>query len=156
SVIVVEHDEETIRAADHVVELGPGPGIHGGKIVSEGTLAKILKDDRSLTGQYLSGKKRIGIPAHRRPGNGKSIDIRGARQNNLRNIDVEIPLEQFVCVTGASGSGKSSLIHEIVYKRLYSLLHDSRVFAGEHDELTGSEYITDVIDVDQSPIGRSS
>jgi excinuclease ABC subunit A len=156
SVIVVEHDADTIRAADHVVELGPGPGIHGGKIVAEGTLTKILKDDKSLTGKYLSGKKKIRIPNRRRPASGKSIVVRGARQNNLKNIRVEIPLHQFVCVTGASGSGKSSLIHEIVYKRLYSLLYDSRVFAGEHDELTGSEHISDVIDVDQSPIGRSS
>jgi excinuclease ABC subunit A len=156
SVIVVEHDADTIRAADHVVELGPGPGVHGGKIVAEGTLAKILRDDKSLTGKYLSGKKSIRIPSRRRPNGGKSIVVRGARQNNLKNIRVEIPLEQFVCVTGASGSGKSSLIHDIVYKRLYALLHDSRVFAGDHDELTGSEHIDDVIDVDQSPIGRSS
>src|SRR5262249_59963455 len=111
---------------------------------------------RSLTGRYLSGKKRIAIPANRRPPRGKSLVVRGARQNNLKNIDVEIPLEQFVCVTGASGSGKSSLIHEIVHKRLVSLLYDSRVFAGAHDALTGSEHISDVIDIDQSPIGRSS
>jgi excinuclease ABC subunit A len=156
TVIVVEHDADTIRAADHVLELGPGPGIHGGKIVAEGALAQILKDEQSLTGKYLSGKKTIRVPLRRRPASGKSIVVRGARQNNLKNIDVEIPLEQFVCVTGASGSGKSSLIHQIVYKRLYSLLHDSRVFAGQHDELTGSEHISDVIDVDQSPIGRSS
>src|SRR5208282_3504463 len=111
---------------------------------------------KSLTGKYLSGEKSIGIPNQRRPASGKSIIVRGARQNNLKNINVEIPLEQFVCVTGASGSGKSSLIHQIVHKRLFSLLHDSRLFAGEHDELTGSEHISDVIDVDQSPIGRSS
>jgi excinuclease ABC subunit A len=156
TVIVVEHDADTIRAADHVVELGPGPGVHGGKIVAEGPLKKILQDGKSLTGRYLSGKKTIGIPARRRPASGKSIVVRGARQNNLKNINVEIPLGQFVCVTGASGSGKSSLIHQIVFKRLYSLLYDSRVFAGEHDELTGSELISDVIDIDQSPIGRSS
>lgn len=156
TVIVVEHDADTIRAADHIVEVGPGPGVHGGKIVAEGSLKKILQDGNSLTGKYLSGKKSIGIPRQRRPSSGKSIVVRGARQNNLKNIRVEIPLQQFVCVTGASGSGKSSLIHETVYKRLYSLLHDSRVFAGEHDELTGSEYISDVIDIDQSPIGRSS
>jgi excinuclease ABC subunit A len=156
TVIVVEHDADTIRSADHILEIGPGPGVHGGKIVAEGPLKKILKDDRSLTGKYLSGKKSIHIPGQRRPANGKSIVIRGARQNNLKNIRVEIPLEQFVCVTGASGSGKSSLIHEILQKRLYSLLHDSRVLAGDHDELTGSEHISDVIDIDQSPIGRSS
>jgi excinuclease ABC subunit A len=156
TVIVVEHDADTIRAADHILELGPGPGVHGGKIVAEGPLKKILLDSNSLTGNYLSGRKTIGIPHQRRPASGKSIVVRGARQNNLKNIHVEIPLEQFVCVTGASGSGKSSLIHEIVHKRLYSLLYDSRVLAGEHDELTGREHISDVIDVDQSPIGRSS
>ena len=156
SVIVVEHDADTIRAADHVVEIGPGPGIHGGKIVAQGPLSAILQDEHSLTGQYLSGCKTIGIPGRRRPVSGKSIVIRGARQNNLKNINVEIPLEQFVCVTGASGSGKSSLVHEILYKRLFSLLQDSRVFAGDHDELTGSEQIHDVIHVDQSAIGRSS
>jgi excinuclease ABC subunit A len=156
TVIVVEHDADTIRAADHILEIGPGPGVHGGTIVAEGPLKKLLKDGRSLTGQYLGGKKRIAIPARRRPASGKSLVVRGARQNNLKNIDVAIPLEQFVCVTGASGSGKSSLIHEIVYKRLFSLLYDSRVFAGAHDELIGSEHISDVIDIDQSPIGRSS
>jgi excinuclease ABC subunit A len=156
TVIVVEHDADTIRAADHVVEIGPGPGVHGGRIVAEGPLKKLVRDGKSLTGSYLSGKKSIGVPERRRPASGHSLVVHGARQNNLKNIRVEIPLERFVCVTGASGSGKSSLIHEIVYKRLYSLLHDSRVFAGEHDELTGSEHVSDVIDVDQSPIGRSS
>lgn len=156
TVIVVEHDADTIRAADHILEIGPGPGVHGGKIVAEGPLKKILKDDHSLTGKYLSGKKSIRVPGERRASVGKSIVVRGARQNNLKDIRVEIPLEQFVCVTGASGSGKSSLIHEIVQKRLYSILHDSRVLAGDHDELTGSEHITDVINIDQSPIGRSS
>ncbi|HUQ51509.1 MAG TPA: excinuclease ABC subunit UvrA, partial [Gammaproteobacteria bacterium] len=156
TVIVVEHDGDTIRAADHILEIGPGPGKHGGKIVAEGPLSKILKDGNSLTGQYLSGKKRIDLPARRRPASGKSLVVRGARENNLKGIDVEIPLEQFVCVTGASGSGKSSLIHDIVQKRLYSLFHDSRVFAGAHDELEGAEHLSDVIDVDQSPIGRSS
>jgi excinuclease ABC subunit A len=156
TVIVVEHDADTIRAADHILEIGPGPGVHGGKIVAEGPLPAILRDGRSLTGQYLSGKKEIAVPAERRPLNGKSIVVRGARQNNLKNLSVEIPLGLFVCVTGASGSGKSSLIHEIVHKRLVSLLYDSRVFAGAHDELTGSEHVSDVIDIDQSPIGRSS
>ncbi|MFN0053114.1 MAG: excinuclease ABC subunit UvrA [Planctomycetales bacterium] len=156
TLIVVEHDADTIRAADHVLEIGPGPGVHGGTVVAQGSVPKILKDSRSLTGQYLSGKKCIAIPDQRRPSRGKSLVVRGARQNNLRNIDVAIPLEQFVCVTGASGSGKSSLIHEIVHKRLVALFHDSRVFAGAHDELSGSEHLSDVIDVDQSPIGRSS
>jgi excinuclease ABC subunit A len=156
TVIVVEHDADTIRAADHILEIGPGPGVHGGKIVAEGPLKKVLQDAQSLTGQYLSGKKTIKVPGQRRPAVGKSIVVHGARHNNLKNIHVEIPLQQFVCVTGASGSGKSSLIHEIVQKRLYSLLHDSRVLAGEHDELTGSGHISDVINIDQSPIGRSS
>jgi excinuclease ABC subunit A len=156
TVIVVEHDADTIRAADHILEIGPGPGVHGGTIVAEGPLKKILQDGKSLTGRYLSGKKSIGIPAQRRPASGNSIIVRGARHNNLKNLHVEIPLGQFVCVTGASGSGKSSLIHEIVHKRLYALLYDSRVFAGAHDELTGSEHISDVINIDQSPIGRSS
>jgi excinuclease ABC subunit A len=154
---VVEHDADTIRAADHVIELGPGPGVHGGKIVIDGPLKKILKDSKSLTGSYLSGRRAIAIPSQRRTANGqgKILSVRGARQNNLKNINVAIPLEQFVCVTGASGSGKSSLIHEIVQKQLYSLLHDSRVLAGDHDELTGHEHISDVINIDQSPIGRS-
>ena len=156
TLIVVEHDADTIRAADHILEIGPGPGVHGGTIVAQGPLKLILKDGKSLTGQYLGGKKSIAIPTKRRPSSGKSLVVRGARQNNLRNIDVTIPLEQFVCVTGASGSGKSSLIHEIVHKKLVSIFHDSRVFAGDHDSLSGSERLSDVIDVDQSPIGRSS
>src|SRR4051812_42649814 len=129
TVIVVEHDADTIRAADHVLEIGPGPGVHGGKVVAEGPLNKILQDVKSLTGQYLSGKKAIQVPGRRRPASGKSIVVRGARHNNLNNIQVEVPLEQLVCVTGVSGSGKSSLIHGIVRKRLFSLLHDSRVLA---------------------------
>ncbi len=156
TVIVVEHDADTIRAADHVIEIGPGPGVHGGKIVVDGPLKRILKDSQSVTGKYLSGKRSIHVPQQRRPTNGKVIMVRGARHNNLKNVDVEIPLEQFVCVTGASGSGKSSLIHQIVQKQLYSVLHDSRVLSGDHDELTGHEHITDVINIDQSPIGRSS
>lgn len=156
TVIVVEHDDETIRAADHVIEIGPGPGVHGGTVVAQGTLKQILNNPKSLTGAFLSGRQQIGIPAKRRAGNGKCLRVRGARHNNLKNIDVEIPLEQFVCVTGASGSGKSSLIHSIVQKQLYSVLHDSRVLAGDHDSLTGHEHLSDVIDIDQSPIGRSS
>ena len=155
TVIVVEHDADTIRAADHVIEIGPGPGVHGGCVVVDGPLQSVLKDRRSLTGKYLSGELTIGTPAKRRAASGKVLTVRGARQNNLKNIDVEIPLEQFVCVTGASGSGKSSLIHEIVQKKLYSLLHDSRVLSGDHDDLRGHEHISDVIGIDQSPIGRS-
>src|SRR4029079_3240655 len=119
-------------------------------------MAVILKQAKSLTGKYLNGQRSIDAPRVRRPPSGKVLCIRGARQNNLNNLDVEIPLEQFVCVTGASGSGKSSLIHGIVQKRLFSLFHDSRILAGEHEALTGSEHISDVIDIDQSPIGRSS
>ena len=156
TVIVVEHDEDTIRAADHVIEIGPGPGVHGGKVVVDGPLKTIMKSKKSITGQYLSSKKEIAVPAERRPSTGKSLIIKGARHNNLKSVNVEIPLEQFVCVTGASGSGKSSLIHEIVQKQLYSVLHDSRVLAGDHDELTGHEHVSDVINIDQSPIGRSS
>jgi excinuclease ABC subunit A len=156
TVIVVEHDEDTIRAADHVIEIGPGPGVHGGKIVVSGRLPTILKDPDSITGNYLSGKRQIGVPAQRRPQCGKFISVLGARHNNLNGINVDIPLEQFVCITGASGSGKSSLIHEVVQKQLYSILHDSRVLAGDHDQLTGHEHISDVINIDQSPIGRSS
>ncbi|MGE3776533.1 MAG: excinuclease ABC subunit UvrA [Pirellulaceae bacterium] len=156
TVLVVEHDADTIRAADHVIEIGPGPGVHGGKVVAEGSLPQVLADKKSLTGSYLSGKRVIGTARPRRAANGKMLTVRGARKNNLRNINVEIPLEQFVCVTGASGSGKSSLIHEIVQKQLVSVLHDSRVLAGEHDSLTGYEHVSDVINIDQSPIGRSS
>lgn len=156
TVIVVEHDADTIRAADHIIEIGPGPGVHGGKVVAVGPLKKILNDPKSLTGKYLSGASVIGIPDRRRSDNEKFLTIRGARHNNLKNVDVEIPLERFVCITGASGSGKSSLIHQILYKQLYSLLQDSRVLAGEHDSLTGHEHVSDVIDIDQSPIGRST
>ena len=156
TVIVVEHDDETIRAADHVIEIGPGPGVHGGEVVAQGTFKQILANKKSLTGAYLSGRRSIQIPERRRVGRGKVLTVRGARHNNLKNIDVVIPLEQFVCVTGASGSGKSSLIHAIVQKKLVSLLQDSRVLAGDHDELTGYEQLSDIIDVDQSPIGRSS
>ena len=155
TVIVVEHDEATIRAADYIIELGPGPGIHGGKVVAEGPADKVLKNPASLTGQYMSGKRRIEIPEDRREANGVSLIIRGARENNLRNVDVEIPLGLFICITGASGSGKSTLINEILYKKLYSIFHDSRVLSGDHDNVEGYEYISDVISIDQSPIGRS-
>ncbi|MEL6106758.1 MAG: excinuclease ABC subunit UvrA [Planctomycetota bacterium] len=156
TVIVVEHDEDTIRAADHLVEIGPGPGVHGGKVVAQGSVDAIMSHKKSITGKYLSGERVIGVPAQRRRECDKFLTVRGARQNNLSDVDVDIPLERFVCITGASGSGKSSLVHEIVYKKLYSLIHDSRVLSGDHDELTGHEHINDVINIDQSPIGRSS
>ena len=155
TLIVVEHDEDTIRSADHIVEIGPGPGEHGGEIVVSGNIKKIASSKSSLTGQYLSGKATIAIPEGRRPANEKQILIRGARENNLNNLDIAIPLGNFVCVTGASGSGKSSLVHEILYKQLYNVKHDSRVLAGDHDELVGHEFVDDVINIDQSPIGRS-
>lgn len=155
TVVVVEHDEETIRAADHVIEIGPGPGIHGGEIVAHGTVKQISANRECVTGQFLSGRRCIEVPASRRQPTEKQILIRGARHNNLRNLDVAIPLGLFVCITGASGSGKSSLLHEIVFKKLYNVLHDSRVLSGDHDELVGDEFVDDVIDIDQSPIGRT-
>jgi len=155
TVIVVEHDEDTMRAADHIIEIGPGPGVHGGEVVAEGPIAKILKNKTSLTGQYLSGRKYIPVPDQRRQANGKNLLIRGATHNNLQNIDVKLPLGLFTCITGASGSGKSTLVHEILYKKLYSIYHDSRMLSGQHRSLEGSEHISDVINIDQSPIGRS-
>ena len=156
TVIVVEHDEDTIRAADHLLELGPGPGIHGGDVVVAGTLDEILRCPESPTGQYLSGQRRIETPTERREINGKSLVVRGARENNLKRVDVEIPLGQFVCVSGASGSGKSTLINEILYKELWKRLVDSRSLSGAHDALEGVDHVTRVINIDQSPIGRNS
>ncbi|MEM7784026.1 MAG: excinuclease ABC subunit UvrA [Planctomycetota bacterium] len=155
TVIVVEHDEDTIRSADHVVEIGPGPGIHGGEIVSQGKVKKILSDKKSITGRFLSGQEEIPVPGVRRSKGLKQILIQGARENNLQDLNVAIPLGQFVCVTGASGSGKSSLVYEILYKKLYNVLHDSRVLSGDHDDLIGYEFVDDVINIDQSPIGRT-
>jgi excinuclease ABC subunit A len=156
TVVVVEHDEDTIRAADHVIEMGPGPGIHGGTVVCEGQLSDILKCKASPTGQYLSGKRSIPTPASRRPVSGKWLKIKGARENNLKNLDVDIPLGQFICVTGASGSGKSTLVNEILHKQLWKQLVDSRTLAGNHDSIEGIEFVTRVINIDQSPIGRNS
>jgi excinuclease ABC subunit A len=155
TVIVVEHDEETIRAADWLVEIGPGPGVHGGQVVAHGAPASVLADKRSLTGAFLRGDKEIAVPKQRRAAKGPPLRVRGARHNNLQNFDVEIPLGVLVCVTGASGSGKSSLVHEIIFKKLASLRYDSRIMAGAHDAFEGHEALDDVIDIDQSPIGRS-
>jgi excinuclease ABC subunit A len=155
TVIVVEHDEATIRAADQIIEIGPGPGIHGGQVVAQGTPAAILENRQSLTGEFLSGRRRITMPATRRSPNGATLVVRGARQNNLRDIDVTIPLGLFVCITGVSGSGKSTLVNEILYKKLYSVFHDSRVLPGEHRCVEGVEHLHDVIDIDQTPIGRN-
>ena len=156
TVIVVEHDEDTIRAADHVVEMGPGPGVHGGTVVVHGTLDDVIKCKASPTGQYISGKRSIATPAERRRGHGKQIAIRGARENNLKSIDVTIPLGVLVAITGASGSGKSTLINEILYKALWKKLIDTRTLPGEHDAVEGMEHVHKVVNIDQTPIGRNS
>ena len=155
TVLVVEHDEDTMRAADYIVDVGPGAGIHGGEIVAAGTIDDIIACPRSITGQYLSGKKKIPVPETRRPGSGKILRIIGAAENNLRHIDVEIPLGTFTCVTGVSGSGKSSLINEILYKKLAGSLNRARVRPGKFDRIEGMEYLDKVVDIDQSPIGRT-
>jgi len=156
TVIVVEHDEDTIRSADHVVEMGPGAGIHGGTVVAQGKLADVLACKVSPTGQYLSGKRSIATPQQRRNGDGKQLVIRRARENNLKSIDVTIPLGQLVAITGASGSGKSTLINEILYKALWKRLEDTRTLPGEHDGVEGLEHVHKVVNIDQSPIGRNS
>jgi excinuclease ABC subunit A len=156
TVIVVEHDEDTIRAADHIVEMGPGPGVHGGQVVVQGKIADLLACKASPTGQFLSGKRRIATPKLRRKGNGKSITVRGARENNLRNVKVTFPLGKLVAITGASGSGKSTLINEILYKALWKRLVDTRTLPGEHDGVDGLDHVHKVVNIDQSPIGRNS
>ena len=155
TVIVVEHDEDTMNAADFIVDVGPGAGIHGGEIVCTGDVEDIKKCENSITGAYLSGRRSIPLPKKLRGGNGNSLVIKGARQNNLCGIDVEIPLGKFVCVTGVSGSGKSSLINEILYKRLANELNRAKTFAGDHDDIIGIEHLDKIIDIDQSPIGRT-
>jgi len=155
TLIVVEHDEDTMYAADHIIDMGPGAGVHGGYVVVEGDIEKVKNCEQSLTGQYLSGRKKIEIPARRRKPNGKWLEIVGARENNLKNINVKIPLGTFVCVTGVSGSGKSSLVNEILYKKLAAELNRARTRAGEHDFIKGIEYLDKVINIDQSPIGRT-
>ena len=156
TVIVVEHDEDTIRAADHIVEMGPGPGVHGGEVVVQGALDDVLACEASATGQFLSGKRRIPTPHRRRPGNGKTLTVRGARENNLKSVDVAFPLGRLIAITGASGSGKSTLVNEILYKALWKRLVDTRTLPGEHDGLEGAEHVHKVVNIDQAPIGRNS
>ncbi len=155
TVLVVEHDEDTMRAADYLVDVGPAAGVHGGEIVASGTLDDIIGCERSITGQYLSGKRKIPVPAERRKGNGKSLIVRGAAENNLRHIDVELPLGTFTCVTGVSGSGKSSFVNEILYKKLAGSLNRAKVRPGKFDAIEGLEHLDKVVGIDQSPIGRT-
>ena len=155
TLIVVEHDEDTMYAADYIVDIGPGAGIHGGNVVCSGTVDDIKKCKESITGQYLSGVRKIPVPETRRTGNGKILSVIGAAENNLKNIDVNIPLGEFVCVTGVSGSGKSSLVNEIIYKKLAAELNNAKKFAGKHKEFRGIEHLDKVINIDQSPIGRT-
>lgn len=155
TLIVVEHDEDTMRAADYIVDIGPGAGIHGGELVAAGTVDDIMACENSITGQYLSGKRKIPVPAKRRSGNGKKLTVHGASQNNLQNIDVEIPLGEFVAVTGVSGSGKSSLVNEILYKHLANELNGAKKRAGKFEKMTGVDNLDKVINIDQSPIGRT-
>ena len=155
TLIVVEHDEETMFAADHIVDIGPGAGVHGGHVVCQGTAEEIIACEESLTGQYMSGKKKIPVPEKRRTGNGAVLEVIGANENNLKNIDVKFPLGEFICVTGVSGSGKSSLVNEILYKKLAAELNGARKIPGEHKEIRGIENLDKIINIDQSPIGRT-
>lgn len=155
TLIVVEHDEDTMRAADYLVDIGPGAGIHGGQVVAAGTPEEVMNTPGSLTGDYLAGRKKIPLPSQRRQGNGKWLTVRGARENNLKNIDVSIPLGTLTCVTGVSGSGKSSLVNDIIHKRLAADLNRAKCRAGQHDALEGEEHLDKVICIDQSPIGRT-
>ena len=153
--MVVEHDEETIRAADYIVDIGPGAGNFGGEVLCAGSLEDVIACERSLTGQYLSGKRKIPVPAVRRPGNGHWLEVLGAQENNLKNMDVRIPLGAFTCVTGVSGSGKSSLVNQILYRALAAKLNRVRCRPGKFREIRGMEYLDKIISIDQAPIGRT-
>ncbi|ECO1693799.1 excinuclease ABC subunit A, partial [Listeria monocytogenes] len=155
TLIVVEHDDDTMRAADYLVDVGPGAGNYGGEIVSSGTPSKVMKDKKSLTGQYLSGKKHIDVPEHRREVIDRKISIKGARSNNLKGVDVDIPLSVMTVVTGVSGSGKSSLVNEVLYKSLAQKINKSKVKPGAFDSIEGIDQLDKIIDIDQSPIGRT-
>ena len=155
TVIVVEHDEDTMREADHIIDIGPGAGVHGGKVVATGTVDEIINNEKSITGQYLSGKRVIPVPVKRRQGNGNFLEIKGAEENNLKKINVKFPLGKFICVTGVSGSGKSSLVNEIVYKKLAAELNRAKIRAGKHKSISGLEHLDKVIAIDQNPIGRT-
>ncbi|MCI8407385.1 MAG: excinuclease ABC subunit UvrA [Oscillospiraceae bacterium] len=155
TLIVVEHDEDTMRAADYVVDIGPGAGVHGGEVVCAGTVDEIIACERSITGQYLSGRKRIEIPKKRRKGTGEFLTVLGAKENNLKNVDVRFPLGVITCVTGVSGSGKSTLVNEILFKELSKVISNSRTRAGAHKEIQGIEHIDKIVDISQSPIGRT-
>lgn len=155
TLIVVEHDEDTMLAADYIIDIGPGAGIHGGQVISQGTPTEVMADPKSLTGQYLSGKKFIAVPAERRKPNGRWLEVKGAKENNLKNINVKFPIGVFTAVTGVSGSGKSTLVNEILYKTLARDLNRARVRPGEYREMKGLEHIDKVVDIDQSPIGRT-
>ncbi|SBV95609.1 ATPase and DNA damage recognition protein of nucleotide excision repair excinuclease UvrABC [uncultured Eubacteriales bacterium] len=155
TLLVVEHDEDTMRAADYIVDIGPGAGVHGGDVVAVGTAEEVMNTPGSITGDYLSGRRKIPVPTERRKGSGKILTVRGAAENNLREVDVSIPLGTFTCVTGVSGSGKSSLVNEIIFKRLGADLNRMKVRPGKHAALEGEEFLDKVIDIDQSPIGRT-
>ena len=155
TVIVVEHDEAMMRSADHIIDMGPGAGEHGGNVVATGTISEIMDNPRSLTGQYLSGTKIIPLPGSRRAGNGSTITITGATENNLKNVNADIPLGCLVCVTGVSGSGKSTLIYDVLFKKLAQVLNNARELPGSHKSISGIEHIDKVVNIDQSPIGRT-
>ena len=155
TLIVVEHDEETMRVADWIIDIGPGAGEHGGYVVAEGTYDDVLNNPNSITAKYLSGERTIPMPKKRRKGNGHSIVVHGARENNLQNVTVEFPLGRFICVTGVSGSGKSTLVHEVLSRKLGQALHGSRERPGAHDSVEGIQHVDKMIEIDQSPIGRT-